>query len=112
MNLLKRLYHPIARGNAARLGKYGLPETLEENTRRSRMMYRKYRETQIPRCRSAFESGKQLQEVDTFKEKFEYWDEWSGSQFVRRENPRQTSRTKTGTVCRSNPVTGFWEVIQ
>ena len=112
MNFLKRLYHPIALGNAARLGKYGKSETIEENTARSRMIYRKYRETQIPRCRSAFENIKQLEDVSSFKEPFQFWDEWSGSQFIRRENPRQTRRTQAGTVCRSNPVTGFWEALQ
>lgn len=112
MNFFKRLYHPIALGNAARLGKFGKSETLEQNTARSREIYRKYRETQVPRCRSWFETAKQLEKVDTFKEQFQFWDEWSGSQFVRRENPRPRSRTVTGAVCRSNAVTGYWEALQ
>jgi hypothetical protein len=112
MKIFKTLYAPIARGNEYREQQHGPRETLEENTRRSREMYRAYRETQVPRCRSMFEKGKQLQDVDSFKSQFQYWDEWSGSQFVRRENPRQTDRTQPGTVCQSNPVTGFWEALQ
>lgn len=54
-------------------------------------MYRKYCETQIPRCHSMFETTKQLEDRDSFKE-----------QFVRRENPYQTRKT----------VTGYWEKIQ
>lgn len=109
---LKALYTAIARGNAYRKEKYGPRETLEQNTARSREIYRKYREEQIPICRSAFETRKQLQDVDNFKSQFQFWDEWSGSRFVRRENPEQTDKTQPGTVCRSNPVTGFWEALQ
>ena len=112
MNFFKALYAPIARGNEYREAQYGPRETLEQNTARSREMYRKYRETQVPRYRSWFENSKQMQDVDTFKEQFQFWDEWSGSRFVRRENPRQTRQIQTGTVCRSNPVTGFWEALQ
>lgn len=108
MNIFKRLYAPIAAGNVARAEKYGKHETLEESTAQR---YRKYCETQIPKCRSMFETAKQLEAVDSFKEQFQFWDEWSGSQFVRRENPRQTRKTVTGSVCRSNPVTGFWEAL-
>lgn len=112
MNIFKTLYAPIACGNEYREQQHGPRETLEENTSRSREMYHRYRETQVPRCCSMRETGKQLQDVDSFKSQFQYWDEWSGSRFVRRENPRPNHKTQSGTVCRSNPVTGFWEALQ
>jgi len=49
--------------------------------------------------------------IDEFKSNFEYWDEWTGSRFVRVENPKPSKNAKPGSICRSNPVTGGWEPI-
>ena len=62
-----------------------------------------------------------MMHIEVFKAKFNYWDEWTGGRFARRENPyiempqSEWSRNFSGnkpeielnSVCRSNPVTGY-----
>lgn len=52
-----------------------------------------------------------MEKIEKFKSKFEYWEGWSGSRFVREKNPNPTKETVKGSVCRSNPVTGQWEAV-
>lgn len=62
-----------------------------------------------PICQSMFVSSADLEIVDKYKEQFGYWDEWTGGRYARVENPRPTEATDYSLICRSNPVTGFWE---
>lgn len=41
-----------------------------------------------------------------------YWDCWTGSRYVRTENPLWNTKNSSvkDAVARSNPVTGDWEV--
>jgi hypothetical protein len=83
-----------------------------------------------PICLPMFCSQSELISIDRFKETFEFWDEWSGSRFIRRTNPiiamstteflassyftgKDTNKPNinTGTVCRSNPVTGYYDTL-
>ena len=57
---------------------------------------------------------KNIDDINAFKNEFAYWDEWTGSRYVRRLNPNP-KRIKRGLevprkgTCRSNAVTGEWE---
>jgi len=51
------------------------------------------------------------EKVDRIKSKYEYWEEWSGSRFIRRLNPNPTKETVAGSVCVSDPVTGEWKAL-
>jgi len=81
-----------------------------------------------PVCRSMFASQSDMITQDRFKQTFEFWEEWTGSRFVRTTNPIVAMSTgeflkssystngdtnkphiNAGTICRSNPVTGFYE---
>lgn len=61
--------------------------------------------------RQVSQSPEAMKARDLFKSKFGYWDEWSGSRFVRRENPDPQTYTDLKAVCRSCPVTGEWKPL-
>jgi len=49
---------------------------------------------------------------DILKKNTHYWDEWTGSRFVRIENPdifKNGNTVKSGSVCYADPVTGKWK---
>lgn len=50
-------------------------------------------------------------DIDAFKSRFAYWDEWTGARFERVENPNFANVRNRYSVCRSNPVTGEWEEL-
>lgn len=60
-------------------------------------------------------TSQKIQQVDLFKTKYHYWDEWTGARFVRVENPAyNTSEGKDITpksVCRVDPSTGRWHPL-
>jgi len=100
IEFLKRLYEPIRKGDEYRVAKYG-------------NMYGtpgKFTDTSQPS--NFFRSKKDIKKTKEFKQRYEFWDEWSGSMFVRRKNTNykddQTSRPR-GSVCRTNPANGKWE---
>mgnify|MGYP000035330304 CR=1 FL=1 len=103
--MLKALLEPIRLGNQYRLEKYGPRETLEGNTKRSREVYRKYREEQLPKTLSMFASSEEIRDNETTKQKFSYWKTWTGARFVTEENPNGGN----GEIGVCNPVTGYWE---
>lgn len=61
---------------------------------------------------SMFASEEELQQIDRYKSRFHYWDGWTGARFVRTENPAyntpEGADIEPGTICRVNPVTGYW----
>jgi len=126
VNTIREANESVRKGDAYRLEKYGPPETFSENLKRSRKIYSDYRENNIPKCRSMFETSSQTKEIENFKMKFHYWDEWTGGRFARRENPYmkmsdtewhrsmglvRRPNIEMKTICRSNPVTGYWEAL-
>lgn len=75
------------------------------------------------KCLSMFASAEELHSIDVLKSHYAIWEEWSGSRFVPRENPfmKMSSNERAqkglysgnpepGSIIRSNPVTGYWEV--
>lgn len=83
-----------------------------------------------------FKTQKECEEQDALKMQYQYWDEWTGARFARRENSYMDKEyfdkhhrlysngslsriahkefcknVKIGEVIRSNPVTGNWEPI-
>lgn len=104
----------IRAGNEYRLQKYGPPETFTESLQKAKE-YNEWKKLNTPKSFPFFATEKDLTELTNFKNKFHYWDEWSGSRFCRVENPNFKSPAgkdiMIGSVCRSNPVTGYWEAI-
>ena len=108
--MFNKLFAPIKAGNEYRKEKYGLPIDFGQ----SREIWNRYKQS-LPKTLSMFASSKEIEDIEHFKNKFHYWDEWSGSRFIRRENPNlgtaKGNKIELGTVCRSNPVTGYWEAF-
>jgi hypothetical protein len=50
-------------------------------------------------------------EADNIKRKCAYWESWTGSRWVREENPDIDSVSDTSSVCRSCPITGKWSIL-
>lgn len=121
-------FDSIKAGNQYRAEKYGAPETLAESYQKAQEYNREYNREY--RKQNSF-TKMSISEKDEFKSKFEFWDEWSGSRWVRRRNPVEDmldkmnamertghmvshgikERATKGAICRSNPVTGNWEAI-
>ena len=125
-DFLKKAYEPIHKGNAHRLSTNPDPEVIAKAKEAHRAKYLAEQAVCVP----IFVGQHDLDGIDRFKETFEYWDEWSGGRFVRRENPVaamnlreyiQSSYSRDddtklptivpGTICRSNPVTGYYEAL-
>lgn len=111
--MLKALFAPIARGNAHRVEKYGREDSFTESWRKGREAARRRKDLQHPTPERHWpmsdEAVLAAENVDQFKESFEFWDEWTGARYVRAKNPDPKSWTKSGTVCRSCSVTGEWK---
>ena len=134
-NEIKNAFIAVKKGNEYRAAKYP-PNPI--SSRGQAQAYNKwYRENLKPKALSMFATREELQEIDKFKAKFHYWDEWSGGRFIRAENPdylrSKTNitpgsvwrfiltenpyylRSKTditpGSVCRSIPSTGYYEAV-
>lgn len=127
--MLKAMCDAVKKGNAYRLEKYGPPETFSESLIITRKIIAE-RQANQPKCLSMFASKEELRAIDTLKMQYQYWDEWTGGRFARRENPfldhkyyeRYESdnkiaykhfikNVKFGQVIRSNPVTGYWDPL-
>lgn len=125
-NLLKKAYEPVHKGNVHRASTNLDPEVIAQ----AKVAHRAKHLAEQAVCVSMFCGQSDSNGVDRFKETFEYWDEWSGGRFVRRENPiasmtvreflasdysRETDTRLPiivpGTICRSNPVTGYHEAL-
>ena len=55
-----------------------------------------------------------IEQRESIKNESLYWDEWSGSRFIRQTNPQAFSKGKRKIktqIARSNPVTGDYEVL-
>lgn len=106
--MFAKILEPIRLGNQYRLEQCGQPETLAENFKKSREIYRKYREDQIPKTLSMFASSKEIQDNESVKQKYSYWQMWTGARFVTEQNPKGGN----GETARCNPVTGYWEPLK
>lgn len=107
---IKHANDAVRKGNAYRLNKYGPAETVSENYERIRAEIEARSGRQEVSTSSTF-----YQDVDNFKSKYYYWDEWTGGRFARRINPAvgtpEGRDIEVNTVCRSNPTTGQWELL-
>lgn len=114
LTLLTKLYEPIKSGNIYRESIYGKPDTFKESYLKAREYAKQYTKQNNlkPILDTQFYiSDESCEDVDRFKAKFGYWDEWSGCGYTRRENPDLTKDTDVYAVCRSNPVTGIWAAL-
>lgn len=125
LKLFREANEAVRKGNEYRLQKYGPKETFKESWEKAQEHRKRYKENNIPKCLSMFATKEELQAQDSFKMKFEYWDEWTGGRFARRKNPyidmtkeelmrngvKKVPDYEKGSVCRSNPVTGYWESV-
>jgi len=113
--IVQKLYAPVKAGNQYREEKYGKPMGFVESYKHSREIWERHKNSQ-PATLSMFASSRQIENIENFKNRFQYWEEWSGSRFILRENPNfdtpEGRKIQIGTVCRSNPVTGFWECVE
>lgn len=59
-------------------------------------------------------NGQTTEEAQKILDKCRYWDRWTGSRYVRSENPKwnDPKYDVKDCVARSNSVTGKWEIIQ
>lgn len=125
LKIFQEANEAVRKGNKYRLEKYGPTDTIKESWEKAQSYNKWYKENLVPKSLSMFASKEELEAQDGFKIKFEYWDEWTGSRFVRRKNPyigmskeelirngiSNLPKIENGSVCRSNPVTGYWETI-
>lgn len=125
VNFFKEANEAVRKGNEYRLAKYGPALTFKESCEKSREQHKHYKENHIPKCLSMFASNSVLEKQEKYKMGFEFWEEWTGGRFERRKNPytlmpdaelrrkgiKTPLKIESGTVCRSNPVTGFWEKL-
>lgn len=122
--LWQSLLDPIRQGEQYRLEQYGPPDTFHESFVRARKIHQNYRANNLAKCLPMMARSRDLANIDRFKMKFQYWDEWTGSRYVRRENPYLAISDLTknrvlthfpeiniGTICRPNHVTGYWETV-
>jgi hypothetical protein len=125
LNGFKFMISSVKKGNEYRLEKYGKPLTFFEDIKKCRQSRKEYYEDQVPKSKPFFEKLENCIKAEQYKAKFNYWDEWTGSRYERRENPYMYMRyielerlgiyhineIKPDSVCRSNPVTGYWEEL-
>jgi hypothetical protein len=57
-----------------------------------------------PICLPMFCSQSELISIDRFKETFEFWDEWSGSRFIRRTPPSSWHHLTLQVKIPTNPI--------
>lgn len=104
----------IRKGNDYRLEKYGPPDTIVESFVKARA-YRKNQKSNIPKTLSMFANASELDAIDKFKSKYHFWDGWTGSRYERIENPNyntpEGNNIVPNSICKSNPVTGYWEAL-
>ena len=77
-----------------------------ESYKKAREAVRKYKAENLAICAKFFVNSAELDRLDAYKNKFAELDEWSGSRFIRRDNPNANKDAKG--ILRSNPVTGIW----
>lgn len=104
INFFKKLYEPIRLGNEYRASKEYL-DKVKENRPKS------HDNNEYTDIMPFFLRLEHIQEIDNLRDTCQYWEEWTGSGYRKRENPDPSSRTIPGITCRSNPVTGKWEII-
>ena len=111
---IKNAFKSVKDGNEYRLAKYGPSDTFAESFEKARI-YRKNQKANAPKVLSMFASNAELTEIGNFKAKFHYWDSWTGGRFHREENPAYGTRwganINHGSICRSDPVTGYWKAL-
>jgi hypothetical protein len=122
LGFIKRCYEPIRKGNAYRMEKYGPQDTFAESYEKARKIAKEYRNS-LPRAtQSSEERNVILRHAAT-------WELWSGSRFIREENPiqqmaeqeyRESCWSKDGDyripknegyTARSCPVTGDYKKV-
>jgi hypothetical protein len=125
IKLISFCFDSIKEGNQYRLEKYGKPLSIIEDMKKCQQQQKDYYKNQVPHSRPFFEKNCESKKIEQYKAKFDYWDEWTGSRYERRDNPYKKmtkselekleiyhiKEIKPYSVCRSNPVTGNWEEI-
>lgn len=110
--MLKSWIEAIRRGNEYRLAKYGPADTFAESYRRARSHVEWERANIKTKTEHSYPWDRdyvdKCKDIDLFKNKFAYWDEWTGSRYERVTNPNPIRVVDNYSVCRSNPVTGQW----
>jgi len=113
-NFIKKFNKSVKDGNEYRLAKYGPSDTFAESFEKARI-YIETRKANAPKVLSMFASNAELREIENFKSKFHYWDGWTGGRFHREENPAYNTpagkNIVNGSICRSDPVTGYWKAL-
>lgn len=124
LKFFKAMSEASRKGNEYRLEKYGKPQTIVESylsTRKIRADNKQNRQKT-----KLWPTANDFRSLDLYKAQFDYWDEWSGSVYHRRDNPYTklnhvqwrkkflTSvrpKIETGSVVRSCSFTGVWKPI-
>ena len=80
-----------------------------ESLEMSKAVHKKYKDSieEAP----FFINNAKIREIKRFKEKFGFWEEWSGARYVRRTNPRPVKDTDMNAICRSCAYTGIWKAL-
>ena len=101
----------IRKGTEYRLAKYGSTETIAQSYEKAKQYNQRPKQKTLP----FFASAEELKQIDIFKAKYHYWDEWTGSRYARRENPDfyklRGKAIPLNSVCRMNAATGYYEPL-
>jgi len=128
LKFLKRLYAPIAAGNAYRREVRGDPK---ENAERDLALQKAHRESCRAKTMPMIVSSALLDSIEKEKAHYGYWDNWTGGRFERVENPYlnlEPHKARPGiakeivtlikqkrivvdylSIIRVDPVTGNWK---
>ena len=120
---IKEANEAVRRGNAYRQEKGHVNDSISES-------FQKAKEATIKYVASLPKRKQGHIQQDDFRLKFQFWDEWTGARYVRRENPithmdnyefikspwsnefrRLKPKVEMGSICRSCPVTGDWVAL-
>jgi hypothetical protein len=121
LKFAKAIYKPISKGNQYRLEQQGKPQTIQESFIAAKKI--RLEQKQNTHKGKMWHTNKELNCADLYKAQFDYWDEWSGSRYIRRPNPfKEFTKNQwckhfgniarpaieSNSVVRSCSYTGLW----